>query len=71
MNGRHQFSFGAEDIWQVMIRVDYTAEASFCLNGDLHACSQKRVKGRWQTLYDQALIVELDNELRFVANFKY
>ena len=28
-------------------------------------------EGKWYTLYDQALIVELETGVRFIANFKY
>lgn len=27
--------------------------------------------GHWQTIYDQTLIVELDNDLRFIGTFRY
>ena len=67
----HQFGFAAEDIWQVSISPDYTASAVFCAGGDLKQCSKDTVKGKWQTYYDQALRVKLENDLRFVANFKY
>ena len=29
------------------------------------------MKGKWSTIYDQSLKVELDNGMRFVANFRY
>jgi len=29
------------------------------------------VQGHWLTIYDQTLIVELDNDLRFIGTFRY
>ncbi len=29
------------------------------------------IKGKWTTIYDQALKLELDNGLRFLTNFRY
>ena len=29
------------------------------------------MKGKWSTIYDQALKVELDNGQRYLANFRY
>jgi len=54
-----------------MIHHDFSAEASYCKGGDLNKCEKSKVKGTWQNYYDQALMVELENNLRFVANFKY
>lgn len=53
-----------------MIRSDYTAEAAFCKNGDTKKCDTS-VRGTWLNYYDQAMMVELENNLRFNANFKY
>ena len=65
------WSFAAEDIWQVKLSPDTTARANFCPNGDLSKCQNLGVKGFWQDYYDQAFHVELENGLRFVANFRY
>jgi hypothetical protein len=54
-----------------MIHADFTAEARFCKGGDLENCNRDRVPGKWIAFYDQALLVELGNDLRFVANFRY
>ena len=53
-----------------MIRSDFTAEAAFCKNGNLTNC-EKSMQGKWLNYYDQALHVELENNLRFTANFRY
>ncbi len=46
------------------------AEARFC--EDEKQCDKsKLVKGKWSTIYDQAIKVELDNGQRFVTNFRY
>jgi hypothetical protein len=51
-----------------MIRSDFTAEAAFCKNGDTKKC-ETSLQGTWLNYYDQALMVELENNLRFTANF--
>ena len=67
----HKWAFVKEDIWQVMIRPDFTCEGSFCLNGDLKKCEKSKIKGTWMNYYDQAILVTLENDLRFIANYKY
>jgi len=47
----------------------FQAEAKFCKNGT--ECEDKTIAGSWSTIYDQAFKVELDNGMRFLANFKY
>ena len=47
----------------------FQVEAIFCESGK--ACSPNRVTGTWSTVYDQSFRIELDNGLRFLANFKY
>ena len=54
-----------------MIHSDFTVEGRFCANGDIHNCDKQTVLGKWQAYYDQALLVELQNNLRFIANFRY
>jgi hypothetical protein len=53
-----------------MIRPDYTVEAAFCKNGNVSDC-EKSMQGTWLNYYDQALHVELENRMRFTANFRY
>ena len=71
LSSDHKFSFKNEDAWQVMIHSDYSAEARFCKDGNLEKCEHNSIKGKWVAYYDQALLVELDNDLRFIANFRY
>lgn len=66
-----KWQFAAEDVWQVSLDLGYKATASFCANGDLAKCDRVKVHGKWQDYYDQAFLVELDNGLRFLANFRY
>lgn len=40
-----------------------------CKNGS--ECESNHYAGTWSTIYDQSFKVELDNGLRFLANFKY
>jgi hypothetical protein len=47
----------------------FQAEATFCKNGK--ECDSKHISGNWSDIYDQSFKVELDNGLRFLANFKY
>jgi len=54
-----------------MLNTDFTAEASFCKNGNLTNCSTDKKKGSWLNIYDQMLVVTLENGLRFSSNFKY
>jgi hypothetical protein len=34
-------------------------------------CKKEKVEGKWQDYYDQAMMVELDNDIRFITNFRY
>jgi len=45
-------------------------QASFC-KSETECDRSKSIKGKWSTIYDQAMKVELDNGLRFVSNFRY
>lgn len=45
------------------------AEAQHCKPGG--ECDTKHLAGTWSTIYDQAFKVELENGMRFLANFKY
>lgn len=47
----------------------YLAEATFCPKGG--QCESTLVPGTWSPIYDQAFKIELNNGLRFLANFKY
>ena len=48
---------------------NYKAEAVFCKEGK--KCNSETIKGKWTTIYDQAFNIELDNGIRFLANFRY
>jgi len=67
----YQFSLAQEDVWSVLIRSDFTAEGRLCKGGNLQQCDSKSVMGNWLSIYDQTLIVELDNDLRFIGTFRY
>lgn len=47
----------------------YQAEATFCKDGK--KCETKHIAGTWSPIYDQSFKCELENGLRFLANFKY
>lgn len=47
----------------------YQVQAQFCQNEK--SCSSNQVAGVWSPIYDQSFEVELENGLRFLANFKY
>ena len=44
-------------------------EAILCKDGE--NCATEHITGSWSPVYDQAFTVELENGLRFLANFKY
>jgi hypothetical protein len=47
---------------------DYQAEAVLCKKG---VCEKDVIKGKWTTIYDQAMDIEMENGLRFIANLRY
>ena len=49
---------------------NYQAEAQFCADGG-DDCESKQIPGTWSTIYDQSFKIELENGVRFLANFKY
>mmetsp|Transcript_10052 Transcript_10052/g.15336 ORF Transcript_10052/g.15336 Transcript_10052/m.15336 type:complete len:90 (-) Transcript_10052:1416-1685(-) len=54
---------------KINLKDKYQAEATFCKDGK--TCSGPAIKGKWSTIYDQSLKVELQNGQRFIANFRY
>jgi len=48
---------------------NYKVEAVLCKGGG--KCGTESIKGHWTSIYDQAFNIELDNGMRFLANFKY
>ena len=47
----------------------FQAEAILCKDGI--NCSNEHISGTWSTVYDQSFKIELENGLRFLANFRY
>lgn len=65
----HKFSFAQQDLWKVKLMDKFQVEASLCKDGG--KCETSHYTGTWSTVYDQAFKIELENGLRFLANFKY
>jgi hypothetical protein len=63
LSADHQFSFANEDVWQVSLMDGYLVEAT--LNGG------PILKGKWSPIYDQSMVVQLENGQKFVTNFRY
>lgn len=47
MKSDHKFVFEKEDVWQVKINGDYTVTANFCKNGNMKACDNQKLSGKW------------------------
>ena len=67
----YNFTLDQKDTWSIMVKPDFTVDAKFCKGGNTSFCEKEPVIGRWQTIYDQTLIVELENDLRFIGTFRY
>lgn len=65
------FEFIQEEVLLVKLLDDSKAEAQMCESADDLYCDSRVVYGTWSTMYDQSLIVELEDGRRFLANFKY
>jgi len=65
----HEFNFASSDTWKVKVLDKYLAEAVYCPKGG--ECEPTKYTGTWSPIYDQAFKIELENGLRFLANFKY
>jgi hypothetical protein len=61
--------FQKDDVWKIKLMDKFQAEAVFCKDGG--PCSDQHFTGTWSTIYDQSFKIELENGLRFLANFKY
>lgn len=48
---------------------NYKVEAVFCKDGG--KCGTDVIQGHWTAIYDQAFNIELDNGMRFLANYRY
>ena len=64
-----EFQFEKANIWQVQLNDDLTASAQLCESKD--KCEGQKVNGYWNSFYDQAFKVELENGKRFLANWRY
>lgn len=71
VNKSHKFQFAGEDIYRINLIEGYKAEAVVCKGGNKGQCDKKVINGKWTAIYDQALNIELDNGMRFVANLRY
>jgi len=67
----HKFQFASTDTYRINLIEGYKAEAVLCKGGDKGHCESKTIKGKWTAIYDQALNIELENGMRFVANLRY
>lgn len=71
----YQFEMYPQTLWKVMIYDFTTVKAKNCKGLDEDQCMSEIndglgvVKGTWNIYFSQALVVELDNDMRFVANF--
>ena len=50
---------------------NYKVEAIKCEGSSGNCVAAKQITGKWSPIYAQSLLVELDNGLRFISNFKY
>jgi len=66
---QQKFAFAQEDVWKIKLMDKFQVEGILCKDGV--NCAQEHLTGTWSTIYDQAFKIELDNGLRFLANFKY
>ena len=69
VNKDHEFNFSGEDTYKINLNDNYAAEAVLCKNGQ--ECEKTLIKGKWTSIYDQALNIELENGMRFIANLRY
>jgi hypothetical protein len=71
VNKSHKFQFAQQDTYRINLIEGYKAEAVLCKGGDKGNCDSKIINGKWTAIYDQALNIELENGMRFVANLRY
>jgi hypothetical protein len=70
LGAQQQFSFAQEEVWKLSLMDEYKVEGMLCTSSNDCGKAQK-VKGKWSPIYAQAMMVELDNGLRFITNFRY
>jgi hypothetical protein len=69
VNKDHKFTFDKADTYRMNVMENYKVEAVVCKNGG--KCGKDVIKGHWTSIYDQAINIELDNGMRFLANYRY
>ena len=65
-----KFSFAQEEVWKLSLMDHYQVEAMLCSSSSDCAKAEK-IKGKWSPIYAQGMVVELDNGMRFVTNYRY
>ena len=63
-------------MWKLQLLKESKVLALLCKGGNAQCLKAKvteddAIEGKWFTLYDQALNVELVSGIRFIANFRY
>lgn len=58
-------------MYRINLIEGYKVEAVLCKGGDKTKCDKQVINGKWTAIYDQALNIELDNGMRFIANLRY
>ena len=71
INKNYQFHFAQQDVWKVNLMDNYKVEAIKCEGSSTNCIAKKQITGKWSPIYAQSLLVELENGLRFISNFKY
>lgn len=67
---QQKLAFPQADTLKVTLKDNYDAEAYLCSGSE--TCEKSGlIKGKWSTVYDQAINLELESGQRFVANFRY
>ena len=69
----HKFQLAQADTLKVILKDNYEAESYLCQGAG--KCDKAKsggvIRGKWSTVYDQAMKVELESGQRFIANFRY
>ena len=67
-----KFEFSKFELWKINLMDAYKVEAFKCLGESSSNCvAKEKISGKWSPIYAQSLLVELDNGVRFVSNFRY
>lgn len=66
----HEFSLGKnQHHYNINLIKDFKLEAIKCKSDT--ECDKQIIGGKWTSIYDQSIHVELDNGIRFLANLRY